>query len=318
MRIGCIDIGTNSVRYLAAESGSSGSPKIIARGLKTPRLGEGLTGTGMLSEKAIDRTIRDLTRIKNELTSQGVSEFRCVGTEALRLADNGDTFIRRAGEIGLKITILTGEEEARLIYAGALDSLKLSTGNNILVDIGGGSTEIIIPREGKAPHFVSLPLGCVRLKELFSPLNHNRMRKYCRKKLGLDLALWVNAEKTRPDQGLTHNARSDPDFMVGLGGTFTTLAAIHLGLREYDGDQIHGLVLTGKEIEGITKMLNRGDPKKLKKVPGLEPSRADIIIPGIIIVQAVMEHFGFNRVIISDRGLLRGMIPRYSGSSFIK
>ena len=328
MIIAGIDIGTNSVRYLAVETQPSGPPKIITSSLRTPRLGEGLTGTGKLSNNAVDRTISALSLIKNGLESMGVSEFRCVGTEALRLAGNGDIFIRRASEIGLTITILTGDEEARLIYAGATDNLNLSTGGYTLADVGGGSTEIITAMKGGEPHFISLPLGCVRLKELsfttvgaassrdyrgkmplpqkamgipipeqsFRP-ELDRMMEYCRDLL----------RKKSPAAPAKRSIGSTETPLIGLGGTFTTLAAVLLKLKEYDGYRVHGLILTGEEIHRIREKLMRLSPSERKQVPGLEPSRADIIIPGIIIVQSIMEHFGFNRVTISDRGILWGL-----------
>jgi len=201
MIIAGIDIGTNSVRYLAVETQPSGPPKIITSSLRTPRLGEGLTGTGRLSNNAVDRTISALSLIKNGLESMGVSEFRCVGTEALRLAGNGDIFIRRASEIGLTITILTGEEEARLIYAGAMDNLDLSTGGYTLADVGGGSTEIITAIKGGEPHFISLPLGCVRLKELsFTTVGAASSRDY-RGKMPLPQKLWEFRYRTKDSSG---------------------------------------------------------------------------------------------------------------------
>jgi exopolyphosphatase/guanosine-5'-triphosphate,3'-diphosphate pyrophosphatase len=328
MIIAGIDIGTNSVRYLAVETQPSGPPKIITSSLRTPRLGEGLTGTGRLSNNAVDRTISALSLIKNGLESMGVSEFRCVGTEALRLAGNGDIFIRRASEIGLTITILTGEEEARLIYAGATDNLDLLTGGYTLADVGGGSTEIITATKGGEPHFISLPLGCVRLKELsfttvgaaskhdyrgkmplpqkamgipiqeqiFRP-ELDRMMEYCRDLL----------RKKYPAAPAKEAINSAETTLIGLGGTFTTLAAVHLRLTDYDGDQVHNLILSEEEISQIRERMRQMPPEERKQVPGLEPSRADIIIPGIIIVQSIMEHFGFNRVTISDRGILWGL-----------
>ncbi len=319
MRIAGIDIGTNSVRYLAIETRPSGPPKIIARGLMTPRLGEGLIGTGRISDRAFGRTIKTLSLIKNELESLGINEFRCVGTEALRLADNGDIFIRRVSGIGLTITILTGEEEARLIYAGATDNLDLSTKGYILVDVGGGSTEIITEQGGGEPRFISLPLGCVRLKELSPrfaqatfPLRNagkqeqttrselNRMRESCRDLLS----------KRYPADSGKESINPIKTTMIGLGGTFTTLAALRLKLTDYDGDRVHGLSLTGEGIDRTRERLLRMSPAERKQVPGLEPSRADIIIPGIIIVQSIMDHLGFNQVTISDRGLLWGLLPK--------
>ncbi|MDP8214818.1 MAG: Ppx/GppA phosphatase family protein [Candidatus Euphemobacter frigidus] len=302
MRFACIDIGTNSVRYLAAEIDSSGQPVILDQGLATPRLGEGLTETGSLSDEAIDRTISELSRIKNELESMGVREFRCVGTEALRIASNAGTFLRRAGEAGLTVTVLSGEEEARLVYTGALYNITVATEGKVLADVGGGSTEIITARGEGEPHFISLPLGCVRLREQFrmdtepDRAGLDRMREHCRNIL----------REHYPESSREAIKESGEYTLIGLGGTFTTLAAIHLGLPTYDRDRVHGSVLTAKEIGRIEEKLVRLPLAERKNIPGLEPSRADIIIPGTIIVQSIMDHLGLSRVTISDRGLLWG------------
>ena len=297
-----IDIGTNSVRYLAVEIHPAGPPGIIVRGLRTPRLGEGLGGTGMISDEAFERTINELSRIKDELESMGVSRFKCVGTEALRRSGNGDIFIRRAAEIGLTIDILTGEEEARLIFKGATGNLDLSTGGYILADVGGGSTEIITAEGGREPHFTSLPLGCVRLKELSGDRSFDWTREYCHNLLVKYFPAAPAKESVSPDE----------KTLIGLGGTFSTLAAIHLQLTDYDGDRIHGFPIPAEEIGRIGEEIFRCDADEMKKIPGLEPSRTDIIIPGIIIVQSIMDHFRFSQVIISDRGLLWGLLPKYS------
>ncbi len=289
-----IDIGTNSVRYLAAQVRREGGYSIIARGLTTPRLGEGLIGPGLLKEEAVGRTLTTLGRIRDDLSRLGVERFRTVGTEALRLAANGGDFIRRAGEIGFEVEIISGAEEARLVLGGALSGLPSTAGGSLLADVGGGSTELIPPGTDRP---VSLPLGAVRLKEEFSPGREpdsgcrERMRERCRSVLGAAL----------PDL-------PPPAHLVGLGGTFTTLAALRLGLEVYDGDRIHGLVLTRGEVEEIEQRLRGLSPARRERLPGLEPSRADIIVPGTLIVLSILERFSLSRVTISDRGLLFGLL----------
>lgn len=309
MRIASIDIGTNSVRYIAEKVPSYGPPVLLTRGLAAPRLGEGLSRTGSLSDEAITRTIRELSRIKSELETMEVREFRCVGTEALRVAANAKIFIRRVREeAGLTVIILTGEEEARLVYAGAMDNLIVPTKGNVLADVGGGSTEIITISGEEEPRFVSLPLGCVRLKEQFSPATEpgrsrlKRMMEYCRSVLRerYPIPSWEAIQEV------------EEHTLIGLGGTFTTLAAIHLRLSTYDGERVHGLILSGEEIGRIGERLPRQPLGKRKNIPGLEPSRADIIIPGMIIVQSIMNHLGLDCVTISDRGILFGILANLS------
>lgn len=298
MRIAVIDIGTNSIRYLVAETHQSRPPEVISRGLTAPRLGEGLTTGEKLSEAAMDRTLQELVRIKDLLESKRVVKFKYVGTEALRLAANSDIFLRLAAGKGIKINVISGEEEARLIFAGAAGGLELSSNGYILVDPGGGSTEIITASEGKKPHFITLPLGCVRLKELSGFTRINRLKQYCRDLLETHYSE-VPVNKTTP---------FTPTTLIGLGGTFTTLASIHLQLVNYDGDRVHGLTMTNNEIARIKEYLLSLTLEEIKQVPGIEPSRSDIIIPGIIIVQSIMEYLNFRQVTISDRGILWGLL----------
>ena len=331
MKIACIDIGTNSVRYLAAELSPSGEYTVLQRGLFTPRLGEGLAGSGRLKPAAIQRTIGALRKIRVDLQSVGIERYRAAGTEALRLAENGEIFIRRAREIGLEVEILSGEEEARLVYRGAAGSLSPPRGNTVLADVGGGSTEIITVREDGEPHPASSPLGCVRLREEAAlSLNHgseNRKRfdeslnkasrSHCEERSNEAILTKPALQWMRDHCRAVLKERVPTDTgafsLVGLGGTFTTLAAIKLRLSTYDGEKVHGSLLTGGEIAEIENELSRLPLEKRKAVPGLNPSRADIIIPGIIIVRAVMEYLAVGKVTISDRGILFGMLDQCSG-----
>jgi len=305
-RTACIDIGTNSVRYLAAEPEAGGGYILLDRGLASPRLGEGTGGTGRLGAAAIGRTIAALERIKSRLDRLGVKEIRAVGTAALRQAGNRRDFLCRAGELGLEVEVLTGEEEARLIARGAVSGLAPAAGETVLADVGGGSTELIAGG-GEDQRAVSLPLGCVGLKERFSPGRDPdrsdllRMREYCRSVL----------EELAPGF-----PRLDP--LVGLGGTFTTLAAIRLGLEVYDGGRVHGMKLSREAIESIDLRLRRLSPAQRRDLPGLEPSRADIIIPGIVIVRVILDWSGRDRVTVSDRGLLFGLLEERAGPSGAK
>jgi exopolyphosphatase / guanosine-5'-triphosphate,3'-diphosphate pyrophosphatase len=243
------------------------------------------------------RTLAALGRIKDDLARRGITRFRAVGTEALRLASNRGDFLGRAQALGIEVEVISGEEEARLVRRGGLSGLRLAGSGAILADVGGGSSELITAGGGAGERAVSLPLGCVRLRERFSPGREpdlsdlSRMGEHCRTVL---------------DQSVAGFPRSAA--LVGLGGTFTTLAAIELRLEVYDGSRIHGRELTGEKIEKIYLRLRELPPVLRRRVPGLEPSRADIIIPGIVIIQAIMARLGSGRVTISDRGLLFGML----------
>ena len=298
-----IDIGTNSVRYLAAELDPGGGFSILERGLETPRIGEGLNGPGRLQAAAADRTLAALGRIKDDLARRGITRFRAVGTEALRLASNRGDFLGRAQALGIEVEVISGEEEARLVRRGGLSGLRLAGSGAVLADVGGGSSELIAAGGGAGERAVSLPLGCVRLRERFSPgrepdlIDLSRMGEHCRTVLEQSAAGFLPAA-----------------VLVGLGGTFTTLAAIELSLAVYDGSRVHGREMTGEEIEKICLRLRELPPNLRRRVPGLEPSRADVIVPGIVIAQAIMARLGSGRVTISDRGLLFGMLEEQAAA----
>ncbi len=227
-----------------------------------------------------------------------------MGTEALRLASNRGDFLGRAQALGIEVEVISGEEEAQLIRRGGLSGLRLPGSGAILADVGGGSSEMITVGGGGRERALSLPLGCVRLRERFSPGREpslsdlSRMGEHCRTVLEKSAA------------GFT-----PPAALVGLGGTFTTLAAIELRLTVYDGSRVHGRELTGEEIEKICLRLRELSPNLRRRVPGLESSRADIIVPGIVIVQAIMVRLGAGRVTISDRGLLFGMLEERAAAA---
>lgn len=335
-----IDIGTNSIRYLAVAIDPSGSFTILERGLSAPRLGRGLGETGKLRNDAVEEALRELKSIKTRLETRAVEKFLCVGTEALRTAANSSAFIERADKLGLKVKVVSGREEARLICRGAAVSLAEIEAGVTLVDIGGGSTEIITKAgPGKKPRFFSLPLGCVRLKEQFyapeyepgqqDPCVLPRRPTPCFYRGRLRSAPFIpgrTADGKQVEVKLqrrmeNHCLRilrkkwpggakisSKVRELIGLGGTFTTLAAIHLNLSLYEGEKVHGVTLQDNEIERIKRRLAGLPLEERKKVPGLPPSRADIILPGIAIAQAILEKTGMTEVTVSDRGLLFGML----------
>ena len=299
MLVGCIDIGTNSVRYLSAEILPGRKISIRERGLAAPRLGKNLDRAGRLDDNAIDRTVSELIRIKEKLDNDGVTSFRCVGTEALRTAANAEYFISRlSSATGLDVEIISGEDEARLIRDGVRADFDLQDKQAVIADIGGGSTEIIRGGDEDRTGLTSLPLGSVRLGALFFPegtaqtYSTGEALKYCRTQLISRL-------------GPSSRVKSR---LIGLGGTFTTLAAIKLELEPYRGDIVHGTVLSAAEIETIYRRLSAMTLPQRGSIPGLPPDRADIIIPGIIIARSLLDFFQTDRITVSDRGLLYGLL----------
>jgi len=270
---------------------------VIHKAVNTTRIGEGVHQRRRLDEKAMDRTLQGLKAFKAQATEYGVDCFFCFATSAIRDAENREVFIKRAQqETGFKIDILSGDEEAEIGFLGAVGATKEMTG---VLDIGGGSTEIIIGRKGHILKSKSINIGAVRALEqvpLGDPVDGaqiRRMREWIRK----------NMEKE-----WTADQNSEVKSWIGIGGTITSLAAIHKGLVRYSSDAIQGCMLTKESILHILNRLLALSLDERKSVPGLQPQRADIIIPGTLICHEWMEWMGAREIQVSDRDNLEGYL----------
>ncbi|MGI6706059.1 MAG: Ppx/GppA family phosphatase [Clostridia bacterium] len=289
-----IDIGTNSVRLLVA---SLETDKIhgIHKAVSTTRIGEGVHQSRMLDPKAMDRTLQALKEFKARATEYGAGCIFCFATSALRDAKNRELFIQRAQrETGLRIDILSGDEEAEIGFLGAAGETEEMTG---VLDIGGGSTEVIIGRKGKILNSKSINIGAVRAMEqipLGDPVDGTQIRK---------MREWIR-------RNLEGEWRSDQfskiKAWVGIGGTITSLAAIQKGLVRYSFDAVQGCMLTKESVLAILERLIGLSLDERKRVPGLQAQRADIIIPGTLICHEWMEWAGVQAVQVSDRDNLEG------------
>ena len=306
IRAAFIDLGTNSVRWLAAELSSEGKTTILGRGLAYPRLGEGLKEGWELKPEAVERTFKELAGVLSEFKKLGVERTVCAATHSLRVAADRKDFVKEAKKkLGLEIEVLSGRREAETIFAGVFPPSFRPDREVILADVGGGSTEIIVARPGSAPDFFSLPLGCVALKDAY--LLPGRPEKDSWQKME------EAAARVFEDQGV---CLPPAGKTTGLGGTFTTLAAISLRLKEYVPEKVDGHVITAGKVASIRHELERLRPEERGKTAGLSASRADIILPGIIIAQELMKRTRSDRVRINDRGLLFGLLAAAAGSFF--
>lgn len=279
-----VDIGTNSCRLLVQEINNN--PQTIYRDMVITRIGQELQKTGMIAETPMRNTLTCLDRFRSALQKYGVTKYRVVGTNALREADNSREFIDKAWtDVGIRIDVISGEEEARLSYQGVKNKLPFMH-NPLVIDLGGGSTEFICKTE--TVNLVrSIPLGAVKaaekslsLDEMLSILN--------------DLAPWRDRITGIP--------------AVFCGGTATTLAAVNLQMKDYDPDLINGQMLLYREIELIYQRLNELPLEQRKKTIGLQPERADIICAGILFILAIMKYLPKDQITISNADLLEGII----------
>lgn len=298
--LAAIDCGTNSVRLLVTD----GDGRPLSRLMRITRLGEGTNATGRLSGEAMSRTLDVLEEYGSVMRRLGVARARAVATSAVRDAANSEEFLDGAEKAcGVRPELLTGTEEGRLAFAGAIAELDPESGPYLVVDIGGGSTELVLgPAPGEAgrdPVVVSLDVGCVRLTERF--LLHDPPLQ--EEQLGGVAA--VEALVDEVASGVPFRAAR---ALVGLAGTVSALAAIQQGLQEYDRTRVHHFVLTLEATRAMVAQLAAEDSLARARRPGLEPARADVIVGGSIVLATVMERLGFDRCLVSESDLLDGLL----------
>lgn len=300
-RLAAIDIGTNTVLLLIAEVGVGGKILPLRQEQITTRLGKGLQEKSVLSTSAIDATVAAIEKYEELCRTLGAERIILAGTSALREAANTDTLFKNVERrLGLKATVLSEEEEAQWSYHGALSNKKNLKGPILFVDIGGGSTEFTWGDTNSVAGMRSLKIGCVRLTERFITTDPVSADEFLR------LQSFVREEVA----ALGADFPSKPSHLIGAGGTVTTLAAMAQGMEVYDSDRVDGYVLAVETLQIILQELRDKPLPARRKIPGLDPERADIILAGTVILKVVMGVFGFNGVMVSDRGLRHGLIVR--------
>ncbi|HZN15712.1 MAG TPA: Ppx/GppA phosphatase family protein [Acidimicrobiales bacterium] len=292
---GAIDCGTNSTRVLIGDGQHT-----IERLMRITRLGEGVDRTRRLAPQAIERTVTALAEYRKVLDAHGVTRVRMTATSAARDAENREDFFAAAeAAIGVRPELLSGSEEGALSFAGAMSDLDAADGPYLIVDIGGGSTEFIVGRD--APEgTLSVDLGCVRVTEKF--LEHDPPQP---EELSNAIGVVRDAldDLTRAVPGVLDAAR-----LVGLAGTVTTMAAVEIGLAEYDRNRIHHFVLSHAAAEDVFRTLATESRAARIHNPGLEEGRADVIVGGALILVTIMRYFDFDTCLVSEADILDGLI----------
>jgi exopolyphosphatase/guanosine-5'-triphosphate,3'-diphosphate pyrophosphatase len=312
LRIASIDIGTNTFRLLVSEAGEGSSLKKLYVGREITRLGEGLTpGKMLISQNAMDRSLKALSGFSLKLREYGVGKLRAVATSAVRESLNGRDFARKVeAETGIPVDVISGDEEARLTVEGVLSSVRLDTPGCLIFDIGGGSTEYVYVKEGEIRNIASTGLGVVRLTEeyLGSETESESDIASLNAHIGEIISQCLSSYPDGSGKNLT---------LIGTAGTPTTLAAIELGLEKYDPLLVNNFILGRGMIERTFKTLLSLPRSERTKVPGLEKGREDLIISGTLIVLGTMDRFSSESMVVSDAGLLEGiaysMISRADG-----
>jgi exopolyphosphatase/guanosine-5'-triphosphate,3'-diphosphate pyrophosphatase len=301
-RVAAIDLGTNTVRLLVADVASSAAGwRTVLAEQRVTRLGEGFRATGALGQAAAARTAAAVQDYVARARAAGAERVAIAATSAVRDAANGHAFVRdleRATGVGVRV--ISGEEEARLTLAGILAALGPLPGVMLAFDIGGGSTEYILAQDGTLIVSASLRLGVVPLAERFPFAGPVEPARYAAMRADID------AQLARELPSAIATARVDT--LVGTAGTVTTLAALDLGLVDYDAARVQGHALTRAGIERQRCRLAALDVAGRAALPCLEPGRADLIVAGVAIVDTTLDRWRQQRLIVSDWSLREGLL----------
>ena len=297
-RYAAVDLGTNTVRLLIAKTGGNGiEPLLVKR--RITRLGGGFTREGGLAPEARQRTLSALAEFAGDLVELNVVQLRAVATSAVRDAVNGPAFCDEVlHRTGIALEVIGGEEEGLLTLRGVLAGLGQAAGDDLLVfDVGGGSTEYTLVNR-QMPRFTrSLPLGVVRLTE-GKPGPAAMAEKVDRELAALAAELHREGLAVVPSRCL----------LAGTAGTATTLAAIDLGMTDYDYRRVNGHYLARDTVAAILQRLLPLTPEERLAVPGMEKGREDLIIAGTLVTLKTLDRFGFDGMKVSDFGLLEGVL----------
>ena len=293
-RVGVIDLGTNSTRLLVADV-ENGTVEELERRLEITRLGEGVDERRQLLPQAIARVRNVLVDYRRTLEGLNAERILAFGTSAVRDAENGEAFL---GEIewsyGFRTQLLSGDDEALLTFRGVSSGRAVPDGT-LVVDVGGGSTELILGGSDGVAFHESLDLGCVRLTERFLKTDPPTPRELT------DCAGYVQSILNEHVPPGLHATRA-----VGVAGTVTTLATLDLGLEAEDRELVHGHVLKTSWIaEELTRLA--GTPvARLRERPGLHPERAPVIVAGAVVVLEALRYFGFDELQVSEHDIMHG------------
>jgi len=286
-RVAAVDIGTNSTRLLVADIDGE-SVRELARRLEITRLGEGVDERHILLPQAIARVRNVLAEYRRAAEEAGADRTLAFATSAVRDAENGEAFL---GEIewsyAFKTRLLAGDEEALLTFRGVSAGRDVAPGT-IVIDVGGGSTELILGDAAGVAFYTSLDLGCVRLTERF----------------GTDFG--AAAAHVRDMLAGSVPAEVRPRAAIGVAGTITTIATLDLGLEEEDPDTVHGHSLSAETVAAWTERLEGMSVEEIRALRGMHPGRAPVIAAGAVVVRETLAYFGLETLEVSEHDIMHG------------
>ncbi|HEX5819096.1 MAG TPA: hypothetical protein VFY20_09470 [Gemmatimonadales bacterium] len=292
-----IDTGTNSVKFHIGERRPDGTWRTLVDRAEVTRLGEGLSETGAIAPAAIERTVAAIAGMADEAARHGATALAAVGTMGMRAASNSEAFIAVVRErTGVTIEVISGAEEGRLAYLAVKAGLGLREGSLCIFDTGGGSTQFTFGHGTTVDDQYSLNIGAVRLTG-----QHGLGGAISREQLQSALDS-IAAEFSRLD------GVPSPDALVGMGGAITNMTAVMHGLTTYDPDVVQGSILTRAEVDRQLELYRARDIEGRRRIAGLQPKRADVILAGACVVRTVMGKLGRDALTVSDRGLRHGLL----------
>jgi exopolyphosphatase/guanosine-5'-triphosphate,3'-diphosphate pyrophosphatase len=299
--VAAVDCGTNSTRLLIARDGTT-----VDRRMRITRLGQGVDHSRRLQAPAIRRTLAVLEEYGLAIAEAGATRIRAVATSAIRDAENADSFLEpAAAAVGVSLSVLPGLEEGRLSYRGATSELPLTSARYLVVDIGGGSTELVTELADGSIEAVSLDVGCVRVTERFlagDPPTEPELA-------GARSHVAALVREARS----SHPALSESKTLVGLAGTVSGLAMLSLGLESYDRAAVHHARLSRADVARRLGELAEATLDERRARVGMERDRADVIVGGAVVLLTVLDELEIGELIVSESDILDGIAAELLG-----
>jgi exopolyphosphatase/guanosine-5'-triphosphate,3'-diphosphate pyrophosphatase len=297
-----IDVGTNSVKFHIAEQDPAGSWRALADRAEVTRLGEGMATTNRIGEPALERTVATICGMTAEAKERGARTITAVGTAVFRIAANASDAVAAIREhCGVRLEVLSGDEEARLAYVATVSALAPAAATTVVFDTGGGSSQFTFGHGASIDERFSVDVGAARMTDRFH----------------LDRAVSADAVReamTAISKDLSClDGRAAPELLVGMGGAVTNITAVSLALDPYDPDAIQGAIVTAAEIDRQIELYRTLDAEGRRSITGLQSNRGAVILAGACIVRTILEAIGKDRLTVSDRGLRHGLLAERFG-----
>jgi exopolyphosphatase / guanosine-5'-triphosphate,3'-diphosphate pyrophosphatase len=298
-RLAAVDVGTNSIRLVVAEIQNDRTYRVLDEEREMTRLGRGMDEFGRLADETIEKSLEAIGKMKAIADGFQVRELKAIATSAVREATNGRSFCREAERRhGVRIDVISAAEEAQLAFRSVMTNFNLEGRSIAVVDLGGGSTELILSAGTVIDQVHSLPLGAVRLTERHCHSDPLRRKHW--KQLRQEIDRTIRRTIGKPP--------FVADVMIGSGGTFSTLAEMIQCQRQGQASSVQGYQMARAEIEHLLNRLRETPLDARRQLPGMNPTRADIIIAGVAVIVRLADYLGCKQVVVNDRGIRDGLL----------